>query len=278
MSIHASSTIKPSPLQKLQEKGLVWTSSRPTEVDARLSRACLGVSEIDERLPLHGLPAGQIHEWALQNNFTNKQHTTWLPPLTILAHILAYSLGKKMLYKKNLSHPPLIIWVGKKCWPSPYLLQKTFKQTEWNWESNCLFIDPPNKEKRLWTLVQTLRSAAVLAVVGDTSGFSATASRRLQLAAEHGNTLGMMTRPPWELEGNSSAYSKWLLCSTPSKEEQLCWKLTAVRVRGSFQAVSQETAQTEYVLTWKFLNGTLSLSPSNTHRNSHQQSAAYRAA
>jgi protein ImuA len=285
-----------SPLQKLQEQGLLWSSAglstspatsslsanAPSLLSSVLgtpklaaSAACFGIAEIDLLLPAQGLPSGSIHEWALTNSFACKERYIWHPPLSILASMLGHTLRQKAHDTTNPIQHSALAWVGRKCWPSPHLLAKTLHHSGWSWQEHCLFIDPPDKEKRLWTLIQTLRSSSVFAVIGDASGFNETASRRLQLAAEHGNTLGMMIRPPWELALSSSAYSKWNAQPIFSATESLRWNLQLTRLRGSLRS-SIETSpnisqQREWPILWDFTDGTLSLRSSDEHRIANEQ-------
>jgi hypothetical protein len=159
------------------------------------------------------------------------------------------------LYANNA----FIFWIGRKCWPSPHLLRKIFYPIEEReWAKLCIFIDPPSKDMRIWSIVQTLRSPSSFAVVADASNLSTTASRQLQLAAKGREVFSFFARPPWEEKSISTAQTRWKLCSkssllsdrsdnngisdTGSERRQkrykasldkLSWSLELIRIKGS---------------------------------------------
>ncbi len=167
-----------------------------------------------------------------------------------------------------------IFWIGQKCWPSPHLLYTAYRRAhqggvvddfERFLRSECILVDPPDKEARVWAIIQTLRTPGVLAVVADTSGLPLQALRRIQLAAEAGNVLGICLRAPWEKECHSPSYSKWCIrpyvsqnFSTPTKTFLPAWRLELLRLQGSLQLFDKGAAQPRqsaapysWTLVWK---------------------------
>lgn len=59
-----------------------------------------------------------------------------------------------------------------------------------------LVVEPQNHRDELWALTQALRSPAVAAVWTPVETIDSRAFRRLQLAAQAGQTLGLLLRPP----------------------------------------------------------------------------------
>lgn len=190
-----------------------------------------GIPEIDQAI---SLSTGQVHEWALEDSFSSQGKNFWYPPLQIISHLV----GSYISTDKNLL-TGVVAWVGKKCWPSPQTLNLTFPSDKiWPWKKHFLFLTPSNKEERLWSIIQLLRSSAVLAVIADGSGFNLTATRRLQLACEERVPLLFLMRPPWELKLPSSGRTKWSLTPLNSQSNQPAWQLELVKAKGNVSPLS----------------------------------------
>lgn len=224
-------------LKDIFNAGLVWRSSSrsPLSVNPHLRSAVFGVPEIDSQLPYGGLPFGCVHECALANRLPAAQ--MWYAPLLIVASLLGSTIAS--LRQKTMLPPEkkIIAWVGRKSWPTPHVLQEALNKIcldkgEEDWSSNCMFINPPNKNKRLWTVTQLLRSPAVLAVVAEGSGFEMKATRRLQLAAKRGGALGIIIRPPAEISSPTAAQTKWIFTPVPAEDGALRWSIELLRAKG----------------------------------------------
>ncbi len=278
-----------STLEELVDAGLLWQmakSSKKQPPNQRVARFHL--DPIDERLPDNGLPFGHVHEWALETAGSKKQrykNGQWFAPLFLLSALLgkAVSTGNAVsgneIYEHSVSENHtssehrlsthysqaqkfLLVWIGKKCWPTPQLLERVLG--EYGWQTRSIFLNPPCRETRAWSISETLRNPAVLAVVADGSGFDTSMMRRMQLAAKRGNSLGFIVRPPWEQEVPSTAYSRWSVSpkqphttqSKPNKFEftetanstanptaqkstlgdsTVGWQLTLRKIRGTLQ-------------------------------------------
>ena len=221
-------------LQDLIQRGDVWRGQESLfRHHWKSSPFTSIVPNNNETTPIDFISPGSIHECSLElNNSTQKN--TWYPPLQFIVSIISQTILQQKNNEKNL-----IIWVGKKCWPSPYLLN-TFLNTEGScsWINSCLFIDAQNRNQRLLATIQNLRAKSVLAVVTDGSGFNFLDSRKLQLAGQQGSSLGFILKPPWELEQPSTAHTKWLLQPIVTANKCFAWAVSLIKARGLLTSTS----------------------------------------
>lgn len=236
-------------LRKLFEQGLLWSSSERLPYAApqgkilqALPPAMFSVPEIDVMLPGQGLACGSIHEFALEDELSSKVPYRWHPPLFVVAALLGSTI--RLQQESMILQPQhkILAWVGRRCWPTPHLLESI--------STNSIYLDPPDKSKRLWTIIQLLRCPAVWAVVADGSGFNNLASRRLSFAAQKGGALGLILRPPWELEETSSAHTKWKIAPLCSEKASLRWSLTLLRAKGAAAASVSPPQAAHETLIW----------------------------
>jgi hypothetical protein len=66
-------------------------------------------------------------------------------------------------------------------------------------------VRPRDREERIWSVEQALRSGACAAVLGWRCDITAYHGRRLQLAAEQGDALAVLFRPPAAAKQRSPA-------------------------------------------------------------------------
>ena len=95
---------------------------------------------------------------------------------------------------------------------------------------------------RLWVLEEALRCGALAGVVAELDEADFTASRRLQLAAEAGNTTGLVLTEGRHIKGMASAVTRWQVETMPSMECRLnsgapgvgepCWDVALTHNRG----------------------------------------------
>jgi protein ImuA len=96
---------------------------------------------------------------------------------------------------------------------------------------------------RLWVLEEALRCGALAGVVAELDEADFTASRRLQLAAEAGNTTGLvLSEQGHNRSGMASAVTRWQVDTMPSLECRLnsgppgvgdpCWDVALTHSRG----------------------------------------------
>jgi protein ImuA len=157
----------------------------------------VGVSEIDAALPEGGLKPSATHEW-FAPPFDHSARSAWAPPLTILATIAT---------RASAESGDLLVWVGRRCWPMPATIGAAMARS--------ILVDPEGDEARFWTIDQALRCPGVTAVIADATRLDMAGSRRLQLAAEAGGTIGLLARPLWERGVISAAETRWLVTPEP---------------------------------------------------------------
>lgn len=95
-----------------------------------------------------------------------------------------------------------------------------------------------DRTELLWAMEEGLRTRALAAVFGEPPGpVDLTASRRLQLAAEAGGTLGMVLNPAGTGRFAASALeSRWRIDPAPAGGTvRPCWTVTLERCRGGAQ-------------------------------------------
>jgi hypothetical protein len=239
---------KRNSLEALIAKGELWLGSNSGS-DTPLIRSetqdysvtAFSVDEIDSALPYGGLPEGSINEifsptiegvtelpLTIPSVFARRvlekcrknSHTTWCAPEED-SHI-----PEK---KESLSHS--FVWIGKRCWPTPFLLPKSSLK-------RCIFVDPPSPELSLWSLETALRSPSVAYVIADCPSFSLTTFRKLQFAARSSKAIAFLLRHEKDLTKPSCAYSQWRIIPSPSSQELPAWELSLLKVKGGISNIS----------------------------------------
>ena len=158
--------------------------------------------EIDSALAHGGLKRGALHE------FFSKDKDIQIP-LSILS-----LLAIKSFASLKQDSGKYILWIGKNCWPAPHFL-KTLSNSS-SFLDRCLFIDPKSEKQALWAIESALRSSSIIAVISKIRSLSFLNSRRLALAAEKGNSLGLFVRNFKESSYPSAAMTRWLVEASPS--------------------------------------------------------------
>ncbi|WP_165772058.1 ImuA family protein [Niveispirillum lacus] len=100
-----------------------------------------------------------------------------------------------------------------------------------------ILIRPDNADDALWALEEALRCPGLAAVVGDGVMPGPVAGRRLQLAAEDGQTLGILILPPLGRPPPSTSLTRWHVTSQgdrPAHEDggRPRWLVSLLRARG----------------------------------------------
>lgn len=245
-------------LQRLLSDGALWAGeeeSPGTRINPSKPSSLLlpfGFPEIDSTLG-GGLELGALHE--LGFNFlataegARSATKRWFPPHQILA-LLA---GRNALR----SHPRAVtIWIGRRCWPTPHLLDQVaaFLGND-DWQKRCFFLEPNEKSDRLWSAVQGLQSSALSTIILDGSRFDFIATRRLQLAAAATTTLLLVTRPPWELSLPSAARTRWCVVPEPNedlKKRDLVQPSSTMRYRIELHRARGITAMLHWSIEWQW--------------------------
>ncbi len=156
------------------------------------------------------LDSGAIHEW-----FGGGDDNVPLP-LSVVA-----SLGRS-------ARTAPVLWIGPPVWLFPPAMARQSPALL----RSSVFLEPSRREERIWAIDCALRCSGVGMVVADSSGLTMPESRRLQLAAEAGGTLGLLLRPPRELASLSVARTRWRLTPLSTATPDPHWTLELLRCKG----------------------------------------------
>lgn len=172
----------------------------------------LGLPQVDAVLPMGGLPFGAVHE---------------------LSGTGALRFGLLLLARLDAA----VLWcrTRQQGGQLPYgpALQQAGLATE-----RLLFAFADRQQDLLWTMEEGLRTGAVGAVLSEPrETVDLTVSRRLQLAAETGGSIGLVVDDrPGRQRGPlapSALYSRWRVAPAPTgKNEHAAWRLELLRCRG----------------------------------------------
>ena len=229
-----------STITTLLDRGELWNGQsvarKPLSQSPVVPCAPFYIPELDQRFSSSGLRFGVIHEWTLENALSRCKPSYWVPPVlicaTLIRNALEYHHQHELLPSLN---DKLIVFIGRRCWPSAEVLNQVFyslqEELNWHWRSHILFIDPPTASACFQTILETLKNPNVAAVCAEMPYTSMTASRRLQLAAKEGQSIGFLARAPHRSAENSAAYSRWKLTTVPSEAQTPSWQLERVRCR-----------------------------------------------
>jgi protein ImuA len=171
------------------------------------------------------------HEWILEAAFAPGD---WRAPLILMTFLAGQTEGG------------MLVAIGRRCWPSLWTLRRVGLDL-----SNCILADPRDDDQRLWAIDQSLRCPGVSAVLADASSLDMAASRRLQLAAEAGGTLGLLARPPSEVKSLSAAATRWVVSPRVSESKRVSWRVELRRCKaGSLWSGARAGSVREWVLEW----------------------------
>ena len=180
-----------------------------------------------------GLSRGAVHEWvgliepASDDAMVGercRRTDDWLPPLTMLMHLAAGALRADRVSGRHC-----VLWIGPRCWVYPPALVNRHHSTLL---ARSIFISPVTVPERMWAIDVALRSRGVSAVIADATGVRMPESRRFQLAAGAGGTLGLLVRPPREARELSAARTRWLVTPAPSPTTEPRWTVELLRCKG----------------------------------------------
>ncbi len=151
------------------------------------------------------LERGAVHEW-----FGNG------PPLGLLG-----ALSRRLSGGRT-------VWIGRDCWVHANPARTPL--------GRWVFVDPGSDAERLWAIDQALRCPGVACVIADGRGIDMAGSRRLQLAARAGGTLGLLARPPDEVRTLSAARTRWRVGPEPNPDARWYpeprWTVELLRCKG----------------------------------------------
>lgn len=218
-----------SVVKDLISQGAIWYARKP-EFNDKISHSYFHsetVSDSHLESPFRLFSPAGIHEISLELSELTPSPLGWAPPLQFTVKVLEHLISTNKTPEKSF-----IVWISKKCWPSSFLLSQLSANINFSTKISHLFIDAKNKNKRQMAAIHNLRSNFVLAVICDGSGFKFVETRKLQLAANKGTSLGIIIKPPWEQEVASAAITKWKVKPTPTTMETFNWQLTLTKARG----------------------------------------------
>ncbi len=193
-----------------------------------------GVEAVDGHLPWGGLPGGCLHEvndgWAPPGGFSRHQ------PSGAASGFVAALLAR---LSRRGGRP--VVWITRQeSLHAPGLLGFGLAA------ENLIAVTARDKDEALWAMEESLRADCVGAVVGEVAQVDLTASRRLQLAAEAGGSVGVLLLPAPTKEKDeaalapSAAVTRWRVGAAPSASvhglEKLVgavrWQAELLRCRG----------------------------------------------
>lgn len=175
-----------------------------------------------------GLRTGAVHEWHAPGNASRARDRAWSPPLTLLAH-LAVSAARATAPD---AQPGWIAWIGRRVWPYAPALARLGGAAL---VRRSLLVDPEAPgapAMRLWAMDAALRCPA-LVVVADGSDLGLAETRRLQLSAESGASVGLLARPRWDRAARSAAATRWEVNAGVSAEGAQRWEIVLGACKGA---------------------------------------------
>lgn len=178
---------------------------------ARGGRALIGVLANTVR-------TGEIHEWFAAPGVKTGRGPSRQAPLGVAME----------LARVGQVEARICVWIGPRCWPHPPALARASTTLL----GQSIFVHPANRDERLWAIDLALRSPGVAVVVADGSRLTLKETRRLQLAAEAGDTLGLLLRPPHEIKELSAARTRWCVTPAPSANPDQRWMVELLRCKG----------------------------------------------
>jgi len=227
--------------------------SGPVGQASGLSRTATGWSGPDGVLG-GGLARGAIHEWFSDGGDEGEPAWEGLPTERgVLVQAALIHLARQSLGSLSLEEPPgwrgeksrgtglhsssgtglrpvgRVLWIGRRCWPYPAALAHGGDR---RLLEASIFVDAAEQGERVWAIDLALRSPGVAAVVADASGIGMAESRRLQLAAAAGGSLGLLARP-WRERGEiSAARTRWRVSPRPTSGRHPQWTVELLRCKG----------------------------------------------
>lgn len=122
----------------------------------------------------------------------------------------------------------LTVWIGRRVWPYPLVLERA------GLLGGSLFVDATDNNGRLWAAELALRCCAVASVIADGSGFSMSATRRLQLISRDSEVLMLLARPSLDERQLSAAGARWRVGAVPARGDSTSpqWMIELLRCKG----------------------------------------------
>ena len=173
-----------SPLDSVLENPRIWRGHHAPHAVAGLAS---GYERLDRHLPGGGWPQNALTE-VLVDCYGIGELRLLMPAL---AQLSTGSAGTDTPGMDDYAEPGWIAWVAPPFQPYPPALQ------QWGVDlSRMLIVRPKDDSEMLWSAEQALSSGTCAAVLLWPKTLDDQASRRLQLAAEKGNSWAIAFRPP----------------------------------------------------------------------------------
>ncbi|MGC8624141.1 MAG: hypothetical protein ACP5VQ_02610 [Phycisphaerae bacterium] len=206
--------------------------------------------------PLPELCSG-IHEWFYGDrsnlNYSKSEHPSitrplgrrwWPAALTLIAWMAGRILSQ--------SEQKYLFWIGGPHFqPTIQILAAILP--DHSLLKRCIFLDLSNRSDHLWAIDQILRSHAAAVVIADAAGADIAASRRWQLAAAAGGVCGLLARPPWEIQEQCLAITRWQVQPLPSATVNPQWRVRPLRCKPPMEST---IADTQWTVQWCYNSAT----------------------
>ena len=207
-------------LDKLLENPRLWRGHNQTQAIPGLAS---GYEELDRHLPGGGWPQASLTE-ILVEHYGIGELRLLMPALAQL------SAEDNSADTVNYAEPGWIAWVAPPFQPYPPALQ------QWGINlSRILIVRPKDDNEMLWSAEQALASGTCAAVLLWPEVLDDRAGRRLQLAAEKGNSWAIAFRPPAARSEPSAAALRIELLSSGEGT-----RLSILKSRGGRPAVLRD--------------------------------------
>jgi hypothetical protein len=204
-------------LDKLLENPRLWRGHSQTHAKAGLAS---GYEKLDRHLPGGGWPQEALTE-ILVEQYGIGELRLLMPALASL------SVADRTADRMTASEPGWIAWIAPPLQPYPPALQKSGINL-----SRMLVVRPKNSSEILWSAEQALSSGTCAAVLLWPDTLDDQASRRLQLAAEKGQSWAIAFRP---LSARTQPSAAALRVALHSGEQGT--RLSILKSRGGHPAV-----------------------------------------
>lgn len=190
---------------------------RPREEDA--GAVPLGAAALDAALPWGGLPRGGLHDVLGAEGDAAADGFAWAVAARLAGAggLVLYASVRHRQPAGGMAYAPGLLRFGID--PGRLILAVAARPVD-----------------LLWTMEESLRSGALAVVIGAGVAAGATASRRLQLAAEDGGTAALLL-PAAEMPSPSSL-TRWRVAAAPSADGPYRprWQVALERCRGGASA------------------------------------------
>ncbi len=214
--MHAVTKRGPGCVQGLREQLARWEAEHHRVQGTRVISS--GFPSLDRLLPRGGFLANQGVEWFVERPGSGAG--------LLALHVAARASQAGRSHGQGL----IVILDAARTFYPPAMFACGIASRD------VVVVRPRNESEALWAADQALRSSAVAAVWGVLPRIQARDSRRLQLAAESGNTLGLWIRPASMQPAPSWMDVQLRVRPLPSRDPgggaERRWKIDVLRCRG----------------------------------------------